>query len=133
MLLITKRITKTFSGTPCNYQIIDISEIYVLQSPTKSNLKCRYVFSYPIAPVKEEQIHEEPNIWIYYDVISKRRAQQVIQLATPKVCEPTEFQINQNQKFVFNLFLKNQKSRRSELVTDVPDVSEVSNHIVSKK
>ena len=52
------------------------------------NLKCRYRNSNPyliIGPVKEEQIHDDPPIWVYHDVITQKQADRMIKLAEPLV------------------------------------------------
>ena len=49
----------------------------------KRNLKCRYVNHHPflvIGPVKEEDVYDNPPIKLYYDVISQRRSDEIIEL-----------------------------------------------------
>lgn len=49
-------------------------------------LKCRYVKDHPfliIGPIKKEQVHIEPDIWIFYDVVSDKQIQVMKSLATP--------------------------------------------------
>ena len=51
-------------------------------------LKCRYINYNPIltiAPAKEEQIHRNPDIWIYHDVISDKQINLLKELATPRL------------------------------------------------
>ena len=46
-----------------------------------------------IAPVKEEQLNEDPPIWLYHDVITEKQITVMKQLALPRVLN------------FFNLFL----------------------------
>ena len=53
-----------------------------------SKLKCRYVAYHPflkIAPVKEEQMFDNPPIWLFHDVITEQQVQRMKYLAGPKV------------------------------------------------
>lgn len=38
-----------------------------------------------IAPIKTEQVHIQPDIWIYYDVMSDSEIKIIQELAKPKV------------------------------------------------
>ena len=51
-------------------------------------LKCRYINYNPyiyIAPVKEELLHIDPDIWIFHDVISNSEIETMKNLAVPKL------------------------------------------------
>ena len=51
-------------------------------------LKCRYVNHNPfliIGPIKEEQLHRNPDIWLYYDVITNEQIQIMKSMALPRV------------------------------------------------
>jgi len=53
-----------------------------------SKLKCRYIHYHPmlkIAPVKEEQMFDNPAIWLYHDVITEKQIQRMKYLAEPKL------------------------------------------------
>lgn len=41
-----------------------------------------------IAPVKEEQMFDNPAIWLYHDVITEKQIQRMKYLAEPKVRLP---------------------------------------------
>jgi hypothetical protein len=51
-------------------------------------LKCRYINHAPllyIAPVKEEQLFDDPPIWFYHDVITEKQIELMKTLSAPKV------------------------------------------------
>jgi len=58
---------------------------HVFEDP---RLKCRYINYNPyiyIAPVKEEQLHIDPDIWLFHDVISNSEIETMKKLAIPKL------------------------------------------------
>lgn len=53
-----------------------------------SKLKCRYLNQDPlirISPVKEEQVYDDPPIWIFHDVITDKQIEEMKTLASFKV------------------------------------------------
>jgi hypothetical protein len=38
-----------------------------------------------IAPVKEEKVYANPDIWVYYDVITEKQIEMMKNLGYPKV------------------------------------------------
>jgi len=62
---------------------------HVFEDP---RLKCRYINYNPyiyIAPVKEEQLHIDPDIWLFHDVISNSEIETMKKLAIPKLKRAT--------------------------------------------
>ncbi len=58
---------------------------HVFEDP---RIKCRYINYNPyiyIAPVKEEQLHIDPDIWLFHDVISNSEIEIMKKLAIPKL------------------------------------------------
>ncbi len=56
--------------------------------PPAKLLTCRYLDNHPtlkIAPLKEELIHDYPNIWFYHDVLTEKQTEVFQNLAEPKV------------------------------------------------
>ncbi len=55
----------------------------------KAHLKCRYITNdnpfLLIAPVKQEEIFDSPQIFLYYDVISEKQIELIKSLALPRV------------------------------------------------
>jgi prolyl 4-hydroxylase len=55
----------------------------------KSKLKCRLNFGFhkylTIGPIKEEEVHLNPRIVIFYDVISDKETQLVKEMSSPRV------------------------------------------------
>ena len=61
---------------------------YPKQLTRHAKLKCRYIHYAPalfIAPVKEEQVFDDPPIWVYHNVITEKQIETMKQLAKPKV------------------------------------------------
>jgi prolyl 4-hydroxylase len=56
-------------------------------------LKCRYVHNnHPLLllqPVKEEEMHLDPLLVLYHDMLSDQEISDIKMLATPRVCTPT--------------------------------------------
>lgn len=53
-----------------------------------SSLTCRYINHHPllrIAPVKQEQISDDPPIFVFYDVITEYQTEQMIEFSKSKV------------------------------------------------
>lgn len=51
-------------------------------------LSCRYITYNPllrIAPVKEEQVFDDPPIWVYHDVLTRNQADKMIDLVRSSV------------------------------------------------
>ena len=51
-------------------------------------MKCRYIRYHPlltIAPIKEEQISDNPAIWLFHDVITDNQIETMKNLALPKL------------------------------------------------
>lgn len=54
----------------------------------RARLKCRYVNDHPllvIGPVKQEKVFENPDIFVYHDVLSEKQAERMITMARPRV------------------------------------------------
>lgn len=52
------------------------------------NLKCRYITHNPllqIAPIKEEQLHDIPAIWLFHDVITDKQVEMMKSMAGPRL------------------------------------------------
>ena len=63
-------------------------KIFSHQLKRHAKLKCRYIHYEPwliIAPVKEEQVFDDPPIWVYHNVITEKQIETMKQLAKPKV------------------------------------------------
>jgi prolyl 4-hydroxylase len=53
------------------------------------NLKCSYLTNgnpfLLIGPIKQEEVFDKPQIWVYYDVITNKQIEIFKKLAFPKV------------------------------------------------
>lgn len=59
-----------------------------LKEKMRARLKCRYVNDHPllvIGPVKQEKVFEDPDIFVYHDVLSEKQAERMITMARPRV------------------------------------------------
>lgn len=54
-----------------------------------AKLKCKHKTNddpyYKLGPVKEEEVHKDPSIWIFHDILSKDEQQAVRDTAAPLV------------------------------------------------
>ncbi len=75
----------TYSEFKENYEFLCRENQTNFEDP---RLKCRYINYNPyiyIAPVKEELIHIDPDIWLFHDVITDSQIETMKKLATPKL------------------------------------------------
>lgn len=55
-------------------------------------LKCFYTVAHPylkLQPVKTEQLHADPDLWVFHEVISDKEIAQIKALASPKLQRAT--------------------------------------------
>lgn len=63
-------------------------DIKKLSAKRASKLKCRYLrhhVSLLIAPIKEEQVFDDPPIFVFYEVATDKQIKRTIEIAMPKV------------------------------------------------
>ena len=64
--------------------------IFQLNSKRQAKLFCRYRHNHHpyliLQPVKEEQLLDQPAIFLFHDIISHADIEKIKSLASPKVC-----------------------------------------------
>lgn len=59
----------------------------VLTNPKAHKLSCRYAYPheyYWLRPLKEEQMHQKPDVYIYHDLLTETQTSEIKRIATPK-------------------------------------------------
>jgi hypothetical protein len=78
-----------------------------------AKLKCKHKTNddpyYKLGPVKEEEVHKDPSIWIFHDILSKDEQQAVRDTAAPLVNRILKFKKIKNKSNIQKAIQKKSK------------------------